>query len=440
MHTLAPTFSPITVVLTRVAGLSLVFGLAACGGPDAADEETGSSTNETKYADEDAASEIPDGVIDDDVAGEDSDADGYCFGPERGYFPCDDGAPPGSGPPGSGDGEDDDGPGAGGGDGDVNDPGGDGDDENDGPGGSCGAHTFGGEEATIPPRILLVVDKSGSMEDDAVGYSGSKWQGAREAISAVVSSQGDDVEFGLMLYPDGDAYNDVCNEGSVEVSVGANRADDIIDTLDWTWPGGGTPTASTLVEAKDALTGLGSEGGNRVAILFTDGGPNCNANLNPNTCECTLPGQCEDARNCLDRSGTIASAEALNDAGFAVFVVGIPGSENFTDVLNDLAVAGGTALSGSTKYYEADDQNALAQSLEAITNRVATCRFDLPYAPDPDSISVRRGMSYIPRDSSRTFGWDLVDADTVELFGASCDNAVAAQAEIIIDACPAVGG
>ena len=43
------------------------------------------------------------------------------------------------------------------------------------------------------------------MEEPAVGYAGSKWDGAVSALSSVVTSLSSEVDFGLMLYPDGDA-------------------------------------------------------------------------------------------------------------------------------------------------------------------------------------------------------------------------------------------
>ena len=126
------------------------------------------------------------------AADENHDCDGYCIEVEAGFVTCNDGALDGSGAP------DRDGDGVP----DSIDP----DDDNDGipdgtdtnPNGndfcvglegppppgcfpteepvdpSCSTRTFN-PAAPIPPRILLVVDRSGSMNTAAQGFAGSKW-------------------------------------------------------------------------------------------------------------------------------------------------------------------------------------------------------------------------------------------------------------------------
>jgi hypothetical protein len=272
------------------------------------------------------------------------------------------------------------------------------------------------------------------MEDDAVGYAGSKWDGAVDALSDVVTSLDNEVEFGLMLYPDGNADSNQCRAGDLEVGVGVNRADDIVTSLNFSFPGGGTPTAATLQQARQELDGLGDTGGARVVVLATDGGPNCNAGLNANSCRCVNPDGCADARNCLDDVASTNAAASLTAAGYSVFVVGIPGSENFSDVLNGLATAGGTALPGATGYYQADDSVELSTSLEQIASRVATCRFDLDQQVDnATSLAVSAGTNTVQQDPTRANGWDLVDADTIELFGAACDQLQTQPVNVTVD-------
>ena len=47
------------------------------------------------------ADALPPGVDDGNLGSENEDADGFCFDPESGWFACDDGAPPGTGAPGT---------------------------------------------------------------------------------------------------------------------------------------------------------------------------------------------------------------------------------------------------------------------------------------------------------------------------------------------------
>ena len=139
-------------------------------------------------------------------------------------------------------------------------------------------------------------------------------------------------------------------------------------------------------------------------------------------------GGCDDPRNCLDDAGARAAAEAVNDAGYAVFVIGIPGSEDYTGVLEDLAEAGGTG-----SYYQADDTDELAQALSDIVTRVATCRFDLSIIPVEPSIGVTINGDDIPQ--SQVNGWDIVDADTIELFGSACNLALVSGVQVEVDYC-----
>ncbi len=401
---------------------------------------------------------IPDNVTNDgNMAGENSDADGYCFDPEGGYSACDDGAEPGSGGADGttsddldGDGIPDDQDPDRDGDGEVNvtDPSPDGtfdppaDDEpptdptDPGPGSPpvCQDEVF--NNSVENPRILLVVDRSGSMDQDADGYNGTKWQGAKAALSEVVTALDADISFGLMMYPAGSSNDEVCEEGGLEVAVAAQNADNIIDSLNDTAPAGGTPTAPTLLAAKAVLDGMPAVGGKRVVVVATDGAPNCNMSLDLDTCTCTNPNGCDNVQNCLDDQGSYDAAVALNQAGYPLFVVGITGSEGFAYVLNGMAQAGGTAIAGATQYYDASSADNLAASLESVAVRVGSCRFDLANPTTGSSdITVTSNGSTIARDPSRTIGWDLVDQDTIEVFGGACASVVNSTSSVTVHYC-----
>jgi hypothetical protein len=52
-----------------------------------------------------------------------------------------------------------------------------------------------------------------------------------------------------------------------------------------------------------------------------------------------------------------------------------------------------------------------------------------------DDVTVRIGATTVPHDPTRTLGWDLVDDDTVELFGATCAQGADAPGGVVIRAC-----
>lgn len=289
----------------------------------------------------------------------------------------------------------------------------------------------------LPPRILLVIDKSLSMNDAAPGYPGSKWQATRDVLNTVVTGLEDSADFGLILFPHGASQDDPCRAGALDVVVAPGGASEIVERLDVTTPAGGTPTAATLRAAFLALSGMPSDGGRRVVVLATDGGPNCNPDLDLSVCTCVGTGDaCNYVLNCLDDENTVSAAASLAAEGYAVFVIGVPGSEAFGEVLNELAVAGGTALADDTKFYEANSAEALASSLEAIATRAAGCRYDLPLPQvDPTSVTVTVDTSAVSHDPLRTDGWDLVDGNTVELFGPLCDQAVLEDLQVTVSYC-----
>lgn len=278
--------------------------------------------------------------------------------------------------------------------------------------------------------LFLVVDRSGSMDEPAVGYPGSRWNGVKTAIANLTNAVQDDVELGLMLYPER-LSEDQCGAGEVAVAPALSSASMIQSALDSpTWePEGGTPTAASLSVARSFLAGRSTDR-RRAVVLATDGGPNCNAQLSGLSCTCSVSdddycrqGGQEGALNCLDNEAVTDEVSALYDEhGIPTYVIGIPGSENFGWVLDEMAVAGHTALAGATGYYDATDVGALEQALDEIGRRVAGCRLtvdDELY----EASSVRLYLDDVehPRDPARQSGFDVVGPNELELFGESCD-------------------
>ena len=66
---------------------------------------------------------------------------------------------------------------------------------------------------------------------------------------------------------------------------------------------------------------------------------------------------------------------------------------------------------------------------------MSTCWFELSNIADTDTVQVRSGGSVIPRDTSHVNGWDFVDANTIEMYGSSCLQAIATGAQITIEYC-----
>jgi hypothetical protein len=268
----------------------------------------------------------------------------------------------------------------------------------------------------------------------------------KTAINATVAGSGESISYGLLLYPD-DATCGV--PGGPDVAIATDSATDIETELDAADPSGSTPTASALAAALDYYTeGDGADlEGLKYVLLATDGGPNCNAGSD--SCaidECTFnieeafnPGSypaCDEALNCcdgdetqcLDDADTVAAIEALEAAGVTTIVVGIAGTEAYSDLLDDMAVAGGSPdPDAPPSYYAVEDGDAggLAEVLESITmGLIKDCEFQLAAEPpDRDEINVKVDGETVPYDEDGMEGWtwdESTDPDTVVLVGDAC--------------------
>ena len=80
-------------------------------------------------------------------------------------------------------------------------------------------------------------------------------------------------------------------------------------------PEGGTPTAEALNVAAQHLLSLHTATSARALILATDGAPNCNFNLDNDTCVCSAPPvfdpNCDGADFCLDDTRTIQNLRTI---------------------------------------------------------------------------------------------------------------------------------
>lgn len=235
------------------------------------------------------------------------------------------------------------------------------------------------------PILFIVQDKSGSMAGTPNGQAVSpsnptKWVTASQVVPQVASSFGNRFRYGVMMYP-GASTSFACTTGSVVQPV-PGTASQVSAAYAAAGPGGGTPTAATLLAAKSYLQSLGTSAPVYV-LLITDGMPNCNLALDPATCATTTAGclntsTCTGAsccglgaKDCLDDQGTAAAAASLRAVNIKTYVVGFDQaltSGNNKAVLDAIASAGGT---GSA--YVASNQAALSTALNQIAQATSTC-------------------------------------------------------------------
>jgi hypothetical protein len=163
----------------------------------------------------------------------------------------------------------------------------------------------------LQPYVMLVVDRSGSMDDAAGTSGGTKWNDLKANFSGsngFLVQNGSAAQFGLILFSGGTDDNTSCVPGTVVKAVGT-PSDEIVQMINQTKPFGGTPTAASLQAVlSDAKMNTPEQGRDRFVMLLTDGAPNCsNASPPPDPTTCTLTGGGSKSSSCLDDVATIDS-------------------------------------------------------------------------------------------------------------------------------------
>ena len=305
----------------------------------------------------------------------------------------------------------------------------DGTDQQDGSGGDAagnGDGTNGGGDvpicdemeitaSTIPPNLLLVVDKSGSMEDPTSGNSGpTKMQDLKDAVHMLLTEGQGSIRFGWMYYPDCTSCNqDYCDAGRVSVEVGDDTVGAIRNRLDALGAAGGTPTGESLEAADAYFTGLGDQTHPSFVLLITDGLPTCPT------------GNGRDATQ-ADAQRALEAVEDLHSHQVDTFVIGLGEGVNNTNpqLLNDMALAGGRPRGGQTKYYQANSLAELEAILSAIGGMVIGCNIALDVVPEfPAWLWVYFDGQAVPKDESHTKGWDYdAQRNAIDFYGDYCDQ------------------
>ncbi len=286
-------------------------------------------------------------------------------------------------------------------------------------GGGCGGSEFA--TTRLPPNVLIVLDRSGSMDNDVGGRT--RWDVAKDAIRTVTTTFDADIRFGLATYssclPGG------CSAGSVVVPIADANATAINDFLA-PLRGEGSSNGSApryLCDSGDPETSTGrtlfafvgeptlqDPARSNAVLLVTDGAESGS---------CTMGGAQDGP----------AGAGALYDQAVPVrtYVVGFS-SDVDAGELNAVATAGGT-----TSYYAAGDAAALTGALDAIAADVRTCDFLLGEAPaDLEQLYVYFNDDPAGIDNDPANGWTY-DAATMTLtfHGTSCDQILAGTVDDI---------
>lgn len=310
------------------------------------------------------------------------------------------------------------------------------------------------------PNVYFVIDASGSMSVP-VG-SKTRFEIVRSAAIDLVRDLGALINVGAALFPDasddggcgageqvmqvtpGDPYSGADGPTTKKFKSATNVS-----------PNGGTPTAPTLESLRPGLKALP---GKTFVVLVTDGGPNCNADLlcaasecmaniegcSGYTCcdpggNCCEPGDAAGPEGCVDKQASILAVKDYAEAGIPVYVVGIAGSEAYADVLEDMAIAAGTAQIAKPFYYAVDKLDNLGGVLGDIAAVAVSCVFNVEDPPEEaDQTNVYLDGVVLPGDLENGWRWMDPELTRIELVGQACSDLKSGKVKVvqIVSGCP----
>lgn len=276
----------------------------------------------------------------------------------------------------------------------------------------CGAQTenIGVVSLGDPPDLLVVLDRSGSMTSPPPTFPpvfDTKWSIMRNALNQIALAKDMNIRFGLLEFP---SDENCAADATPEVAIALHSHTAIASYFTGRSPGGNTPAHVALTSAKSYYQSIPVNTAGRYVLFATDGLPNCQGGD---------PDAASDAQ-------TVAAVSSLASAGIPTYVLGFGTFGLPVGVLNDAAVAGGRARSGTTKFYEANNAADLDMALQAIAGGiiVPSCSYQLASAPpDPMNVTVTVNGTPVPRDPAHNNGWDYhPNAMTITFFGSYCST------------------
>jgi hypothetical protein len=296
---------------------------------------------------------------------------------------------------------------------------------------SCKPGSFGLSRAK--PTVMLVLDRSTSM-DSAMefGRNTTRWTALTTALASVLPPVDNAMAIGALVFPSGSSTDSVCSVASSPSLLPATGNVTALTRLMANLsPSGRTPTATAIDAAAAAMLGLRTATTGKALVLATDGAPDCNADLNARTCRCVSSngaGVCSDSEECLDDTRTEAAIAKVEKQGLPTYVVGIQsvGDNEFSDVLNAMAVAGGRPQTGAgEKYYAATSQTALNAALATIRDQAGACTYLTTSVPDEGgTIVLSLDGSQLTADE---WQWSNRENGEIALLGDACSAATVSQ-------------
>jgi hypothetical protein len=301
---------------------------------------------------------------------------------------------------------------------------------------SEGVCTTGVNVEIVKPKIMLVLDKSGSMsaqtwdhDADPATAEATRWASLHGVVDELVENRQASVDFGAALFPSAEATGTITNAclmaSEPEVGVAEYNHEAIMHAM----PSadaevqGGTPATAGIEQAVGHLLSLDTEDP-RAMILVTDGAANCMAGTEEEEIA-TLYDE--------DLAGTVEDAHDVH--GIPTYVIGIdivdemgtlPAANPFQS-LNEVAIAGGQARDAEAMFYDVSNGEELEAALDEIATSLS-CSIaldELPASNQHLALEVNGEDQHEVQDCTDGEGWRWAEAGsegTIELCGDTCSR------------------
>lgn len=295
----------------------------------------------------------------------------------------------------------------------------------------CGTATL--EVSTKPRAVLHVVDASAARIEcvngsvDCLVWLGPNaprtltfWETVEHAVGkSIIAPINDDVEFGLQLFPAKSAAQLSCEVApEPEVAPAPGTAITILSQMLEKLPFGRKPLVSVLESIANHPGRLADPSVSGAVVVLSDGGDDCTE---------------DDPALSVERLRKAATS--LRERGVKTYVVrfGLPREEpELERQLRAIVEAAGTAEldpanENARPYVDAIDEEQLNAALARVSDRLASCSFELgalDVDADPSRANLYMNGVVVPRDTAgtRAEGWSFraADAKVIDLYGKAC--------------------
>ncbi len=284
----------------------------------------------------------------------------------------------------------------------------------DGGGPTCGEVSVPVEYKPVIPDVIIVFDRSGSMNDSFGG--GTRYTVERDILKPLVTQYQSRIRWGYEQFPkDAGCGTNCCEAGPVLIPPAPNNAAAVNAAIDGAMPLGRTPTAGALRNTRNFYSGFMDGIKERYVILSTDGKPNCDINGD----RASESAACDEA---------VSETQALLADGVKTFALGVADDGTLVGCLEQIGAEGGVPQPGAPpSYYSAGDPASLDAALKAIlsTISVPSCMLTLTSSPpDPSKVVIVFDGKVVPWDPTHKDGWDYAAGSTavVIFYGSWCTS------------------